>query len=169
MTFTILGVDPGKTGALSFIDPIQQTLEVFDMPIRFVNDKQTRSEVDARIVFELCDDRNVQFAFIEDVWSLPTDGHVGAFSFGDAYGSIKGVAASLDLELNRVLPNTWKKNMRAPKDKTGSRERAIQLFPCAAQRFKRIKDDGRAESAMIALYGAFTLDYEFTKPFTLKE
>lgn len=167
MSFTLVGIDPGKTGAISFIDPVAHTLEIFDMPIRQVKDDSKRSEVDARVLFDIMDTRNPQYGWIEDVWSRTGDGNVGAFNFGDAYGTAKTVLLAYDIELNRVLPNVWKKNMRAPRDKNLSRARASELLPAATEMFKRVKDDGRAESAMIALYGCFFQDFELTRPLTL--
>ncbi|MDW9491708.1 hypothetical protein [Sinorhizobium meliloti] len=167
MSFTVVGIDPGKTGAITFINPTEHTIEIFDMPIRQVKNDSKRSEVDAKALFDLVDPRNIEHGFIEDVWSRTGDGNVGAFNFGDSYGTAKTVLLAYDIDLVRVLPNVWKKNMRAPRDKTLSRQRASELFPTAASLFKRVKDDGRAESAMIALYGAFSLGFEFTRPLTL--
>lgn len=167
MSFSVVGIDPGKTGAISFIDPVEHTLEIFDMPIRQVKDDSKRSEVDASALFDILDPRNPQHGFIEDVWSRTGDGNVGAFNFGDAYGTAKTCLIAYNIDLVRVLPNVWKKNMRAPRDKDQSRSRAMELFPAAVDLFKRKKDDGRAESAMIALYGCFSLDFTFTKPLTL--
>ncbi|MFC3318538.1 hypothetical protein ACFOHY_17230 [Rhizobium rosettiformans] len=167
MSFTVAGIDPGKTGAITFIDPEEHTLEIFDMPVRQLKDDSKRSEVDAKALFDICDPRNIKHGFIEEVWSRTGDGNVGAFNFGDSYGTAKTVLLAYDIELVRVLPNVWKKNMRAPRDKTLSRQRAVELFPAAKDLFKRVKDDGRAESAMIALYGCFSLGFEFARPLTL--
>jgi crossover junction endodeoxyribonuclease RuvC len=167
MSFTVVGIDPGKTGAISFIDPIQHTLEIFDMPIRQVKEDSKRREVDANALFDMLDPRNPQHGFIEDVWSMTGDGNVGAFNFGDAYGTAKTALIAYNIDLVRVLPNVWKKNMRAPRIKDLSRARATELMPAAAPLFTRKKDDGRAESAMIALYGVFSLDFTLTRPLTL--
>lgn len=167
MSFSVVGIDPGKTGAISFIDPIEHTLEIFDMPIRVAKENSKRTEVDANALFNMLDPRNPQHGFIEDVWSMTGDGNVGAFNFGDAYGTAKTALIAYDIDLVRVLPNVWKKNMRAPRDKDQSRGRATELMPAAADLFKRKKDDGRAESAMIALYGCFSLDFQLTRPLKL--
>jgi len=167
MSFTVVGIDPGKTGAITFINPIEHTIEIFDMPIRQVKEDSKRSEVDAAALFDMMDPRNPQHGWIEDVWSRTGDGNVGAFNFGDAYGTAKTVLIAYNIELNRVLPNVWKKNMRAPRDKSLSRARAVELFPNAKDLFKRVKDDGRAESAMIALYGCFHDGINLTRPLTL--
>ena len=168
MSFTIVGIDPGKTGAISFIDPIAHTIEIFDMPVRQVSETSKRSEVDARILFDIVDPRNPEHAFIEDVWSRTGDGNVGAFSFGDSFGTAKTVMLAYDIELQRILPNVWKKNMRTPRNKDQARARACELLPNAADLFKRKKDDGRAESAILALYGVFHLEFDLTRPLDLK-
>ncbi len=41
----------------------------------------------------------------------------------------------------------------AGKTKEDSRALAIQLFPALAEELKRVKDEGRAESLLIAEYG----------------
>ena len=64
----------------------------------------------------------------------------------------KARAACL-LSENLVTPQLWKKAMRLVADKDAARQRAVQLFPERAEWFRRVKDDGRAEAAMIALYG----------------
>ncbi|XP_060665649.1 uncharacterized protein LOC132797913 [Drosophila nasuta] len=54
--------------------------------------------------------------------------------------------------LSTVTPAVWKKATGCPADKGGARARAMQLFPTAADQFKRVKDDGRAEAALIGVY-----------------
>jgi len=52
-----------------------------------------------------------------------------------------------------VTPSIWKKHFGLSKEKGVSRGFAIQRFPEHAESFQRVKDDGRAEAALIALYG----------------
>jgi crossover junction endodeoxyribonuclease RuvC len=48
----------------------------------------------------------------------------------------------------------WKKFHALPGgDKEAGRQRALQLFPAAHELFARKKDHGRAEAALIALFG----------------
>lgn len=164
--FSILGIDPGKTGALSFVDAIEHTIAIYDMPIIQVGNGK-RSEVCGETVADLILRHNATFGYIEDVWSLPQDGHVGAFNFGDKLGVVKGVMMALGVKFERVRPQVWKRNMRAPANKTGARQRAQELLPAAASLFQRVKDDGRAEASLIALYGAFDLDHHLKQPLTL--
>jgi crossover junction endodeoxyribonuclease RuvC len=148
----IIGIDPGKNGAIAVMDVEACRMFIQDMPIIPVGSSKSRTEVDGRAIADLVPEGEVE-CYIEDVWSLPHDGHVGAFNFGDKYGAVKGVMAALDVPLHRVLPNTWKKKMGCPAEKTGARRLAMKLFPEFIGTFKRVKDDGRAESSLIALYG----------------
>lgn len=166
MSEVILGVDPGKSGALAFLDTALNRISVVDMPVVPVG-KGKRNEVCASTLFKILDNYRPDRAFIEDVWSLPSDGHVGAFSFGDAYGTIKGAIGAYGVGFSRVLPNVWKKNLKVPADKVLSRARAQELFPDNNGVFRRVRDDGRAESAMIALYGFFSLGVKAQEPFSV--
>lgn len=152
----VIGIDPGASGAIAMIDTETQVLSIMDMPIVPVGKSKTRKEVDGRSIAAFVmgyDPDDIPVAYIEDVWSLPTDGHVGAFSFGDKYGTVKGVLSAFDIDMFRVRPQTWKVKMKTPTDKDGARKRACVLFPNHTDLFARGKDDGRAEAAIIALYG----------------
>jgi len=149
----VLGIDPGKSGSLAFIDTEKCTIVVYDMPVRSLGKDSKRTEVNAEVLGALLNHHDPDVAVIEDVWSTANDGHVGAFSFGDSYGTVKGACGALAIPLSRVRPQVWKKTMRVTADKDTSRARAAELFPDVAQLFARKKDDGRAESALIAFYG----------------
>jgi len=56
-----------------------------------------------------------------------------------------------------VTPSKWKAHFGLTRDKGVSRGMAMQRFPEYAEKFKRVKDDGRAEAALIALYGQETM------------
>ena len=58
------------------------------------------------------------------------------------------VMAGVPYEL--VRPAAWKKIMGVSADKGEARVMAQKLFPQIAQQFSRVKDDGRAEAALIA-------------------
>lgn len=75
------------------------------------------------------------------------------FAFGKAYGTLRGVVAALGIPMTVVSPVTWKRALGVPAAKDGARARASQLLPDAAAHWQRVKDHGRAEAALIALYG----------------
>ncbi len=76
------------------------------------------------------------------------------FNFGRGYGQIEGVLAALEIPVTLVTPQVWKRSLSVPADKSASRARAAQLWPGLAGTFSRVRDDGRAEAALIGLYGA---------------
>jgi crossover junction endodeoxyribonuclease RuvC len=52
-----------------------------------------------------------------------------------------------------VRPNIWKKAIGCPKDKDMARMLASRLLPQHSDNWPLKKHDGRAEAALIALYG----------------
>jgi hypothetical protein len=50
---------------------------------------------------------------------------------------------------------TWEKHFRLPADNEASRALALRTFSGTSQHSARKKDHGRAEAALLALYGAF--------------
>lgn len=163
MPFVILGIDPGLEGALAFIDPIACTLHVVDMPTFSLTVTKKKNFVDEDAIADILHAYNgtISHAFIEQVASSPQMGVVSAFSFGQGYGSVNGVLAGLKVPRDKVLPQEWKKQMRAPRDKKESKARAVQLMPACASILRR---PDRAEAAMIAFYGCLRLGHPFTKP-----
>jgi crossover junction endodeoxyribonuclease RuvC len=93
-------------------------------------------------------------AWIERVHALPKQGVTSSFSFGLAYGLARGVLAALSIPVTLVTPNEWKRSFRIGPDKRQARLIASRLFPANAADFTRVKDDGRAEAALLALFGA---------------
>jgi crossover junction endodeoxyribonuclease RuvC len=71
-----------------------------------------------------------------------------------AYGLVRGVLAALGVPVSLVTPNEWKRAFRLGPDKNEARLIAARLFPASAGRFARASDDGRAEAALLALFGA---------------
>ena len=151
----VLGIDPGLNGALAFYDPLHDELEILDMPTLKVGTGSKRV-VDEDTLARLIDCRAdlVTHAFLEQVGSRPGEGAVGAFSFGVGFGMLKGIIAANFIPRTLVRPQEWKRALRVPAEKDGARARASQIFPRHAGKWVRVKDDGRAEAAMIAKFGS---------------
>lgn len=155
----ILGVDPGLSGAFALLCP-GDVLQVFDMPTteRIVNRKRKR-QIDAYAIMgwlELNGYRIIK-AVIEKVGSMPGQGVTSSFNFGYTAGSIDACCAAAGLKVEHVYPQVWKRHyglLGQPKD--ASRAAASKLLPKAAYLWPRKKDDGRAEAALLALYGRET-------------
>jgi crossover junction endodeoxyribonuclease RuvC len=140
----ILGVDVGKQGAFAIIDTtctVSLVDDIVDMP--------DTEDMVARIISERLP---IDLAVVEQVNSFG-QGRTSAFTFGTGYGVIRGVLATLQVPRRFVTPQEWKKGLKLTKDKASSRQRASELFPEWAGWFSRVKDDGRAEAALIAYCG----------------
>ncbi len=145
----ICGIDPGKTGALCFyysgVKEKYTFVEVHDMP---VFDK----ELNAVALANLFKEFTPKHTYIESINSFGM-GKQSAFNFGQGYGVIKGVLATLEIPYSLVTPSKWKRHFSLGRDKSASRQLATRLFPKNADDFKRAKDDGRAEAVLIAQWG----------------
>lgn len=159
----ILGIDPGASGALALLRIDAQGREtvdhVFDMPTHSVAvNGKTKRRLDlyqlARWVDLHCS--GIEMAVIEDVHSMPGQGVVSVFSFGFAAGAVQQVVACNAIPTLLVSPAKWKQRLGLSADKDGSRRLASMKFPAAAHHWARVKDDGRAEAALLAHYGALT-------------
>ncbi len=154
----ILGIDPGLTGALALYDAAADTLAVYDMPIiNLAKGKTRRMGVDEYGFARLIDALLKEQAFdvlIERVGPRPQEGAVGAFSFGRQYGTLRGVCAAHFLRMDVVEPSVWKRRLAVPADKDAARQRASELLPRHSGFWPLKRDHGRAEAALIALYGS---------------
>lgn len=150
----ILGIDPGMTGALAWLTDAGELVHIEDMPtveIKVGNGK--RRQVNAALLAHMLIERRPVHVVLEHVATKPTDGVVGAFSFGRGFGTLEGVIAGLRIGHTLVKPQVWKRALHVTDDKDFARQRAMQMFPSNAQLFARKKDDGRAEAAMIGSWG----------------
>ena len=151
----VLGVDPGATGALALWDTELQALAVCDMPSAVVPvGKRIRRELSEAMLAYTLAEWEPDCAWIERVHALPKQGVTSSFSFGVAYGLVRGVLAAMRVPVTRVTPNEWKKHFRLGADKNEARLTAARLVPANAGDFSRVRDDGRAEAALLALFGA---------------
>lgn len=149
----LVGVDPGASGAIAWLDDMGHLIEVRDLPV--VKGDGLMPSVLASML--RAPGRMPHHAFVERVASRPGAGVAGMFNFGRDYGQILGVLATLDVAVTLVTPSHWKRDLRIPADKGKARARAAQLWPGLAGTFARVMDDGRAEAALIGLYGANSL------------
>jgi crossover junction endodeoxyribonuclease RuvC len=148
----ILGIDPGKAGAIAWVSDGGALIMVRDLPV-------TKEGLQPAVLAEWIGDRDdmITHAFLERVAARPGAGVSGMFNFGRGYGQIEGVLAALGVPVTLVTPTKWKAAMGVSADKSSSRSRAAQLWPGLAGTFARVKDDGRAEASLIGLYGAQTM------------
>lgn len=155
--------DPGLSGAIAVLLD-GEVGPIIDMPT-FHNG--TANEVDALKLGTFV--REVRAAHpgaffsvcIERVRAMPDRsggvvrkmGAQSSFNFGDGFGQVKAVFRALGMQPVLVEANSWKHyyGLRGS-EKDASRQLAITRFPAAAGQLRRMKDHGRAEALLIALY-----------------
>lgn len=146
----ILAIDPGIRGALCLYDGARLT--VADMPTRVSSGGKTA--IDEERLVRWIKTSKADLLVIELVGGIPRQSAPAAFVFGRGVGVIIG-AALLWMGADRIREvhsSTWKSALRVPADKKHARARADELLPKWADQWPLAKHDGRAESAMLALY-----------------
>jgi crossover junction endodeoxyribonuclease RuvC len=155
----VIGVDPGLSGALAFIHKSTLSLHsVHDLPkTKAITGKSKLDPYSLATLVALHKDQ-VSYAIIEDVGVMGGhEGTVSMFNFGFGAGLLSGVIASFAIPIIYVKPAVWKCNMGLTRNKDDSRFKASCLFPDHHHLWKRKKDDGRAEAALLGYFGALKL------------
>ena len=152
----VVGIDIGNAGAIALLETSGELREVFDMPV-LADGPAGRRNLNAPLLAEIVAKSHATLAFVEYVGARPGEGAVGAFAFGRSRGVIEGVMAALGLPVAFLTPPVWKRSVGIAPGKVGAkdaaRSEAIRRWPDHAAQFARVKDDGRAEAALIAVAG----------------
>lgn len=168
---TVVGIDPGNSGALAVYDPHAKLItEVIDMPVFYmtVNNKK-RKRVDAVGIItwlEMQKMLGAELVLIEAIGGRPKQGASAAFVLGYGVGLIYMACVALRLPIETVPPQVWKKMMRVPgkKDAEGKKQaeyngmivnRADELMPDCRDLFRGPKGGllvDRAEACLLAKY-----------------
>lgn len=151
MLDVIMGIDPGYSGAIAVLGADGGVLKMHDMPVYYK--ENNRKAIDIQAIKTIFLEQAPKHVVIEQVASRHGDGPVGAFSFGAGYGILLGLLAGIGIPHTTVLPQVWKKDLSVPANKDEARARASQLLPLYSSFWLLKKHDGRAEAALIALYG----------------
>jgi len=149
MARLICGIDPGMSGAFALLAD-GELVEVADMPVIEVNGKR---RLNAAAAAEIVIRFNAALTVIEQVGAMPRQGVASTFAFGYGAGVLEGLHAALGRSILMVRPNVWKREASVPADKSAARMMATRLWPDQAALFARVKDDGRAEAALLARWG----------------
>tara|TARA_R110000796_G_scaffold168721_1_gene285657 strand:- start:1121 stop:1597 length:477 start_codon:yes stop_codon:yes gene_type:complete len=151
----IYGIDPGFSGAIAIYETGLSwgKMRVYDMPIMKSAKGKTILNLSEILNILQPEDPHHNLAVIEQVGAMPNQGVSSTFRFGQGFGQLQMAIAAQKLPVQYVTPQKWKSHFGLSRDKGVSRSVAMQRFPEIADQFKRVKDDGRAEAALIALYG----------------
>lgn len=166
---TFIGIDPGMSGALAIYSPeAHGSVSVADMPVLAAGGKKGRRIVDVARLVSMLRRMAVRFpdaeVTLEEVRSMPRDGHVGAFAFGRCFGTIETAIVAAGLPYRMVPPQVWKRKLGVTADKDHARAIASRLLPGGASLWPLKKHDGRAEAALIAYYGAkYALSHQYSR------
>lgn len=143
----IIGIDPGKTGAVAAV----RTIDGHLMWVADMSDL-TGSGLGNWLATELAGEQ-ITTAWVEHVASRPGQSAPAMWTFGVNYGALLGALGGLAIRVAHVTPQKWKRAFGLNADKNASRQRATEFWPENSHMFQRVKDDGRAEAALIARYG----------------
>lgn len=154
---TIIGIDPGISGAIAVIDASPSGVWITDVTTMPTIKVGSASRVNAPALAEWLQEHDyADMCWIEKVGAMPGQGVSSMFSFGHAAGMVEGIASALRIPVTLVTPQAWKKSAGLiGKDKDAARSRAVQLFPRNAGMFEQ-KGRGQAiaDALLIAWHGA---------------
>lgn len=152
----IVGIDPGFSGAIAALEIDGKDIKLVmlsDMPLIKDTISNPRPRVCGTTVSRILSQMPDPLVVIESVHASPQMGVTSAFRFGEGFGTLGGIFAAHELKVFSVVPAVWKSHFGLDQNKNKSRILAKKFFPSDEEKFKRAKDDGRAESALIALFG----------------
>jgi hypothetical protein len=155
------GIDPGLTGAISFLDARGSVIAVDDIPTMAIAEAGPKTTIKREI--DVCELRSVIFGRIPDgetcLFVMEHTSSVGAMLGDQAKTSLAATKASImavlrlsGYEVHRVHPVTWKRFYGLHSDKDECLNLARNLF-FDHPSLKRKKDHNRAESLLIARWG----------------
>jgi len=150
----ILGVDPGGSGALALLDG-PRLVAVEDMPVFMVRrGKSDKPEIDVHGLIALLREWEPECCWFERVGGWDGQSAPAAFNFGRIAGMCEALVKASGARFEFVSPHIWKGAMKLVNaGKDDALVLANNMWPHMADKFRRKKDDGRAEAALIAEYG----------------
>ena len=151
----IIGIDPGLSGAIAVLEN-NKVLNMFDMPVMSEgkkNKKQLNSAQLVKIIKGHILSNDNTFVIVEQVSAMPGQGVTSMFNFGQTFGAIKGICASLNLPIFYIRPAKWKKHFDLiNSSKDASRTKVIEMYPSISERLSKKKDVNKADAILIARY-----------------
>jgi len=153
MDTTIIGIDPGANGAISFTRG--NRLYTYKCHPNITGRATSVSMAMSAFNNKKC------IAYIEKVHAMPHDGRSSLFKFGVNYGVWLGILAAKGIETIEVSPQKWMKwwqdyhELKLPKEK---KERKNVLKDMASVYLEKDKKATlwNADSILITMYGLYT-------------
>ena len=146
-----IGVDPGKKGGFAVVGDdgsakafpwIDDEFIIYMRAATIARDREGHGLI----------------AAVEKVGAMPGQGTVSMFNFGQSYGFIKGVLATLRIGYQLVPPTVWKREFGLLNtEKRESIAVAKKLLPGVSflpTERSRVESDGMADAALLAIYAS---------------
>ena len=151
----IFGIDPGIAGAIAILDR-KEIIDVIDLPTMSEgkkNKKQLNSAHLSQYISSNVKDINKSVVVVEQVNAMPGQGVTSMFNFGQTFGAIKGISATLKLPIFFVRPSKWKKHFELiNSSKDSSRTKAIEMYPKLSNQLSKKKDVNKSDAILIARF-----------------
>ena len=136
----IFGIDPGLAGAIAILDG-NKVVDFTDLPTMSdgkKNKRQLNSAHLSQYIQKNILDINRTVVVVEQVNAMPGQGVTSMFNFGQTFGAIKGISATLKLPIFFVRPSKWKKHFELiNSSKDASRTKAIEMYPLFADQLSK--------------------------------
>jgi len=171
--YKVLGVDPGLSSATAAVfgyadgAKVPEILGVLDIPTK---GEGTTKRIDGQAFFDWLEKMEPDIGYVEVANTMPAIPDkfgnrrgMGAGSSGRymrAAGALENTVDLFGIDIVYVQPVTWKRSLGLIGEKKASSLELIRaLYPAVADTwFKRQKDHNRAESCLLAIYGAARCD-----------
>ena len=145
----IIGIDPGLSGAIAILEH-KKVLNIFDMPV-MSEGKKNNKPLNSALLVSLLRENIVKdqeaVVVVEQVNAMPGQGVTSMFNFGQTFGAIKGISATLKIPIFFVRPSKWKKHFELiNSSKDASRTKVIEMYPSFAEKLSKKKDVNKSDA-----------------------
>ena len=153
----IIGIDPGISGSICFFKD-GKILNVIEMPTMTEGKKNKKQVNGSQIYNEILNvirdiEKKEIKVIIEQVSAMPGQGVTSMFNFGQTFGAIKGVCATLELPIFFVRPSKWKKHFELiNSSKDASRTKVIEMYPTLSAQLTKKRDVNKSDAVLIAKF-----------------
>jgi len=146
----IIGFDPGLKGGMASVHK-GSVDACCRMPV--IKDG-TKSILDLNEIASKLRDiaSQIDLIVIEKVHAMPKQGVTSVFTFGEGYGSIKGIAAGLAIPIIEVTPQRWMKDILNGIPLDLGKKRSLAYCKARFPNLGKITD-GESDALCIALWG----------------
>ncbi len=151
----IIGIDPGLSGGIAILDDLK-IYDIFDMPI-MSEGKKNKNQLNSAQLVNIINNHVLKkentFVIVEQVSAMPGQGVTSMFNFGQTFGAIKGISATLKLPIFFTRPSKWKKHFELiNSSKDASRTKAIEMYPKLSNQLSKKKDVNKSDAILIARF-----------------